>query len=138
MRPRSASGTHLFLAPKVDLLPLCYLLVFFLCSWAFFVRTFAAAFDAFAAIPSAVFGGRGHFRERFAVARPTRFGAFLSLIAAVTVPSLISNSPWQDGHFRREETITLYRRVDDLLFAEWAGKGMVEEIELDGSHGSKW
>jgi predicted RNA-binding Zn-ribbon protein involved in translation (DUF1610 family) len=35
-----------------------------------------------------------------------RFGGFLSLIA-VTVPSLISNSPWQDGHFRRDETITV-------------------------------
>jgi len=25
--------------------------------------------------------------------------------------------------------------VDDLLFAEWASKGVVEEIEFDGSHG---
>ena len=54
--------------------------------------------------------GALHFRERFAVARPTLFGAFLSLIAVVTVPSLISNSPWQDGHFRLEETITVCER----------------------------
>jgi len=55
-----------------------------------------------------------HFRERFAVDSPTRFGAFLSLIAAETVPSLISNSPWHDGHFRREETMTACIEVNTI------------------------
>src|SRR5215472_12646664 len=63
---------------------------------------FAAAFDSF----------RGDFLPRLFTSANvlqslTRFGAFLPLIAAVTVPSLISRSPSQDGHFRREETITL-------------------------------
>jgi len=43
---------------------------------------------------------------RFAVARASRFGGFLSLIALAT-PCSIRNSPLQDGHLRCEETITV-------------------------------
>jgi len=83
--------------------------------------------------------GFGHFRERFAVARPTRFGAFLSVIAAVTVPSLIkqlSLAGWALPTRRDDNRV--HRSVDDLLFAERASKGMVKEIELDGPHRAKW
>jgi len=80
--------------------------------------------------------GCGLFRERFAVARPRRFGAFLSLIAAVTAPSLISNSPWHDGHFRREETITVCIEVYTICSLQSGQvKGWSKKSSLTGRTG---
>jgi len=92
----------------------------------------AAAFDAFVAISLRAL----HFRERFAVTRPTCLGAFLSLIAAETVPSVNQQFPLAGWALpTRRDDNRMHRSVDDLLFAERASKGMVKEIEFDGTHG---
>jgi len=78
-----------------------------------------------------------HFRERLAAAKTTRFGAFLSVIAAVMVPSLISNSPWRHGHFRSEETITVCIEVYTICSLQsgqvkgWSKKSSLTGMRLN-------
>ena len=72
------------------------------------------------------------FGERFAFTRASRLGDFVSL-TAMTVPSLISNSPWQDGHLRLESRMTVCIEVKTIsLLQSGQVKGWSKKSSLTG------
>jgi hypothetical protein len=76
--------------------------------------------------------GPSYFRERFAFTGASRLGSFLSLIA-LTVPWLISNSPWQDGHLRLESRMTVCIEVKTIsLLQSGQVKGCSKKSSLTG------